>query len=273
LKASEDDSQTKAAQWAVINRLDLMNVRSQLVDAWRQVAVFANALLGTFNVGYHLDATTPMGRGLPFAFSGSRTRNQLVMNFEAPLVRIQERNAYRAALINFQRSRRTLMEAEDLVAFSVRGEIRQLRVLAEQYKIQQRQVELAYLTVESSLDTFQAPPSPVAIGDTATRAATLTNQLLNAQARLPTSQNQLLTAWINYLTLRLQLYRDLELMPLDFRGVWIDDIASCQCPASDNQQPAAERGVGGSEAGSGTERAPEPIPLPTPAPPPPEPKH
>src|SRR5262249_35974189 len=130
LKVSEDEAQTKGAQVAVVNRLDMMNVRSQLVDAWRQVAVFANALLGTFNVQYHLDSTTPMGRGLPFAFSGSRSRNQLIMNFEAPLVRMQERNAYRAALIAFQRSRRAVMAAQDLAAFPARGEIRQCRGLA-----------------------------------------------------------------------------------------------------------------------------------------------
>jgi hypothetical protein len=277
LKATEEEAMTKAAQTAVLNRLDLMNVRGQLVDAWRQLAVFANALLGTFNIQYHLDSTTPMGRGLPFAFSGSRTRNQLIMNFELPLVRMQERNNYRASLINFQRTRRALMEAEDLVAFSVRGEIRQLRVLAEQYKIQQRQVELAYLTVESSLDTFQAPPAPVPIGgvpiDTATRAATLTNQLLNAQRSLPVAQNLLLTVWINYLNTRLQLYRDLELMPLDYRGVWLDDIASCQCPVSDANQPTAERGLSGSEAAGSPERAPEPRPVPAPPPPAPEAKY
>src|SRR5207248_1054290 len=160
IKSDLDDAQGAVIQHALINRFDLMNVRAQLVDAWRQLAVFANALLGTFNVQYHLDSTTPAGRGLPFAFAGSRTTNQLIMNFELPLVRTTERNNYRASLIAFQRQRRALQEAEDLVVQGVRGEIRQLRVLAENYRIQQRQVELAYLTVESSLDTFQAPPAP-----------------------------------------------------------------------------------------------------------------
>ena len=39
----------------------------------------------------------------------------------------------------------------------------------------------------------------------------------------------MLTIWINYLDVRLQLYRDLELMPLDARGVWIDQIRECDC--------------------------------------------
>jgi hypothetical protein len=269
IKASLDDAEAKAAQVALINRLDLMNVRGQLVDAWRQLAVFANALLGTFNVQYHLDSSTPTGRGLPFAFSGSRTRHQLILNWDLPLVRTLERNNYRTSLIAYQRQRRALLEAEDLVVQAVRGEIRQLRVLAEQYKIQQRQVELAYLTVESSLDTFNAPPAPVPAGgggvDVSTRAATLTQQLLNAQTRLPLAQNQLLTVWINYVNTRFQLYRDLELMPLDQRGVWLDDIATCQCGDAGPQQPGTGDGAGQRPADADG-RSERPVEVPNPAP-------
>src|SRR5947209_14368300 len=122
-----------------------------------------------------------------------------------------ERNNYRASLIAFQRQRRATMEAEDLAILTVRGEVRQLRVLAENYRIQQRQVELAYLTVENSLDTLKAPPAAGgATQNTASAAAALTTQLLNAQSRVPTAQNSLLTVWISYLNTRLQLYRDLE---------------------------------------------------------------
>src|SRR5262249_38383257 len=39
-----DKALTIAAQTALANRLELMNVRAQLVDAWRQIAVKANAL-------------------------------------------------------------------------------------------------------------------------------------------------------------------------------------------------------------------------------------
>jgi hypothetical protein len=135
------------------------------------------------------------------------------------------------------------MEAEDLAVQAVRGEIRQLRVLAENYRIQQRQVELAYLTVENSLDTLKAPPAAGGAGQqsTAGTAAALTNQLLTAQNRVPTAQNALMTVWINYLNTRLQLYRDLELMPLDTRGVWTDDQSTRDCDdASQRPAPGAE---------------------------------
>ena len=274
LQVDLEEAEALAGRTALANRLDLMNVRGQLVDAWRQIAVFANALMGTFNVEYRLDSFTPLGTAKPLDFGGSRYRHQLFLNGQLPLVRVAERNNYRASLINYQRERRTLMEAEDLSVQVVRGEIRQLRVLAEQYKIQQRQVELAYRTVESSLDTFQAPPAaggPQAATNTAVSGAALTNQLLMAQRQLPLAQNSLLSVWVNYLNTRLQLYRDLELMPLDNRGVWIDEFTSGDC-GSDNSgrssDPACQPpGVRLGLPLGPVDELPEPIGPPLPVPP------
>jgi hypothetical protein len=50
------------------------------------------------------------------------------------------------------------MEAEDTILDNVRVEIRQLRQLAENYRIQQRAVELAYLQLENALEVFRSPP-------------------------------------------------------------------------------------------------------------------
>jgi hypothetical protein len=148
------------ARAALVNRFDLMNQHGLLVDAWRKIAVAANALLGVFNVRYHLDSFTPIDQAQPLNFGGSRNRHQLFLDGELPLVRLPERNVYRATLIAYQRQRRDLMAAEDRVAADVRSELRQLRVLAQNYKIQQRAVEVAYDQVESSLETFLAPPQP-----------------------------------------------------------------------------------------------------------------
>jgi outer membrane protein TolC len=273
LKANEDEAEDAVIQAALTNRLDLMNVRAQTVDAWRQVAVFANALLGTFNVEYQLNSFTPPGLAEPFAFAGSRTTHQLVLNGQLPIVRVGERNGYRAALINFQRSRRILQRAEDQVMFDTRGEIRSLRQQEELYRIQQEQVELAYKTVENSLDTFRAPPQVLPAGqagttDAATRAAALASQLITAQTALYTAQTNMTNIWITYLNTRLQLYRDMELMPLDFRGVWIDDVATCECPDGRDRNAGAGPGNGTGERGAPAdtpdarpERLPEPTPL------------
>ncbi len=209
-----------------------MNVRGQVVDSWRQLAIYANALLGTFTVQYQLNLNSPLNTAQPLNLGGSGNANQLILNTELPITRIQQRNNYRASLIAFQRQRRALQEAEDLTVQTVNGELYLLREYAEAYRLQQRQLELAYLTIDSSLESLQAPVAPTVAGQTRSTQdgpAALTSQLLAAQRSLPTAQNGLLTVWTNYLDQRLQLYRDLELMPLDARGVWIDQITDCDC--------------------------------------------
>jgi hypothetical protein len=232
----EDLARAQAAggQHALLNRLDLMNTRAQVVDAWRQLAVYANSLLGFFNVRYQLNASSPLLGAQPLNIGGSGNAHQLILDTTLPLTRIEERNNYRASLIAYQRQRRALQEAEDIAVQVVDNELFLLRQYADQYRIQQRQLELAYLTIDSSLESLEAPtPPPAPAGQTRSGGvdgpAALTQQLLSAQRSLPTAQNALLNLWIQYLNARLQLYRDLELMPLDARGVWIDEVRDCDC--------------------------------------------
>jgi hypothetical protein len=216
-----DAAYEMVTQVALENRLDLMNTRAQTVDAWRQLRVFANGLQGVFNLAYHMDSTTPPDGNSPLAFQSNRTRHQLVMNFELPIVRLTERNAYRASLIAYQRARRDLQQKEDTVVQQVRLDLRQLQVLRENLNIQQEALELAYRQLDSSYEIFKASQATDPGG-----AAALTNQLLQSYSRLPQAQQQLLKTWIDYQVARQQLYLDLELMPLDARGVWIDEFAN-----------------------------------------------
>ncbi len=266
MSADEETALAAAGRYALTNRFDLMNVRAQVVDSWRKIAVAANSLLGTFNVEYHLESSTPAGLARPFAFSGGRTRQQLVLNGELPLVRLLERNQYRATLIAYQRQRRALMAAEDDVLGQVRQEVRQLRALARNYndiqKGYRQSLDLAYFQVDLAGEFVNQPPSPtgpqLAVGTvgppTAGRGAggdpaALTQQFLGAIRSLLGAKNDLYNVWMSYLTNRLALYRDLELMPLDFRGVWIDDSANCACGT-----PSA------GTAGAGDQRLAEPKP-------------
>jgi hypothetical protein len=257
LASDLDRSFTVASQYALANRFELMNARGQLVDNWRKIAVNANALLGVVNVGYNLNAFSPPNINQPFAVGGAHSRHQLILTGELPLVRRAERNEYRVALIAYQRSRRNVQASEDFILNDVRVDLRQLRVLAENYRIQQRAVEVAYDQVENALDVLQAPPTPVGGAgqpggaaaqsqQSAANAAALTLQLLNAQTSLLQAQNSLYTVWVNYLIARMTFYRDLELLPLDSRGVWIDEqslptIPSIFNPLGSGEGPPAAR--------------------------------
>lgn len=264
LKEDLETAFAAASRHALANRLDLMNARAEVNDTWRQITIFANSLLGVLNVGYHMDSTTAPDPAKPLAFQASRTRHQLFLNAELPLVRLAERNNYRASLIAYQRARRLLQEAEDLVVAQVRADLRSLRFLAENFTIQQRAVEVAYTQLDSSLDTFRAPPQVGAGAQGAGSITALTQQLLNAQRNLPQVQNQLYATWVNYLVGRQQLFLDLEAMPLDFRGVWIDEYAD-RFPqlqtgdAADGSSPTGNQGAtfqGTSIPGTLPERSP-----------------
>ncbi|MCU0704487.1 MAG: TolC family protein [Fimbriiglobus sp.] len=278
LRAPLDVGLEKVAAVALNNRFDLMNARAQVVDAWRQVTVTANALQGVFDVEYELSTNSPPGTGQTFALGGSRTLNQVRLRLEPPFVRRLERNNYRAALVAYQRQRRNLMAFEDNIATDVRSELRQVRQLEQALIVQQRAVELAYQQVDNARGTLLAPPDPRV--DASAAAAAQTEQLLQVQAALVRAQNDLFTTWVRYLTARMNLYLDLELLTLDARGIWCDEPpASAPAPAptpvpvGDTGRPIGPRDGGPvprpalpaapapAAPGAGPERLPEPFPI------------
>jgi hypothetical protein len=237
LNSNIDLAQERAVEAALTNRWDLMNARAQVVDSWRQLAVTANALLGVLNVQYHLDSTTPPGGKSPLAFSSAATNQELIINAQLPLVRVAQRNAYRTAIINYERARRTLMGVEDTIAAQVRFDVRQLHLFADNYKIQKKLVESLYSQVENALEVIVAPVDPDQLKASGTagqaNAAALTNQYLTALGSLNNAQTRMYDIWLSYLATRMQLYEDLERLPLDLRGVWTDESTN---PA-DKQPP------------------------------------
>jgi hypothetical protein len=273
LTADVEQAQEVAVQVALRNRLDLMNAQAQVVDAWRQLAVTANALQGVLNLHYHLDSTTPPGGSHPLAFSAASTNQELMLQPQLPLVRLVERNDYRAALINYQVARRSLMSVEDNIANQVRFDVRQLQLFAANYKIQQEVVELLYSQMEDALEVLIAPPEPPAAGARAgaaaasttgaANAAALSNQYLQALGGVNANQTKMYDIWLSYLATRMQLYLDLEMLSLDSRGVWRDERATGSEPS-----PAPTPGQPSGQPTDGRPAPGEPLPPPRLLPPP-----
>ncbi|MGH2628267.1 MAG: hypothetical protein ACRDHY_16635, partial [Anaerolineales bacterium] len=59
--------------------------------------------------------------------------------------------------------------------------------------------------------------APQALGPTAAQ------NLLFALSDLRNTQNNLMSVWLNYLASRMRLYREMGIMRLDDRGLWIDE--------------------------------------------------
>src|SRR5205823_6981907 len=96
--------------YALTRRLDLMNETARVVDAWRQIAVTANALKSDLTLNTSAILATPPGSLNPVGFSPTANTYTFSVQFNAPLNRMAERNAYRLSLINYQRLRRNYID-------------------------------------------------------------------------------------------------------------------------------------------------------------------
>ena len=206
-----EDLLLTAERVALENRLDLMNARAQLYDTWRQIRVSANALKGVLTATVTNQILTPPTTNNPFGFVSQARDFSLVINAELPLVRVAERNNFRTQLINYQRQRRTLQNTEDFLKNQLRMEIRQMQVIYTQFKIAERNLVLSVRVKDQSFEQIIAPPQPNA----QSQGAVQTVNLINAQSSVINNENNLVTLWYQYQLFRLQVYRDLGILPFD----------------------------------------------------------
>ncbi|MGO9811399.1 MAG: hypothetical protein ACLP53_11575 [Isosphaeraceae bacterium] len=206
-----------AVRIALEYRLDLMNTRAQLYDAWRQIRVKANALKGVFNVALTNQVFTPPTTTNPFGFFSQAHQFSLVFNAELPLIRVAERNAFREAIIAYEQQRRALMSEEDFIKNQLRGDIRGMQVNYINYDITKRNLVLNIRLKDQAFEQIIAPPQ-TATGQglaQSANAATQTTNLINFQNTLFTSEVALITAYETYQLARLTVYRDIGILPYD----------------------------------------------------------
>lgn len=196
------------------HRLDLMNTRAALYDAWRQIRFSANALKGVLDVQITNQFVTPTTTTNPFGFVDQAKNFSLVLNAELPLIRVQQRNTFRQNLILYQRARRTLQNTEDSIKNLIRQDIRNVIIYYLQYEIAKRNFILFARLKDQAFEQIVAPAAAGAGGNVA-NAAVQTQNLTQSQGGLINQENNLITVWLNFQTARLSLYRDLGTLPYD----------------------------------------------------------
>jgi hypothetical protein len=198
-----------------------MNGRAALVDRWRAIQVAADALQSDLTITSSGDVRT--ARNNPVDFRAATSTLRLGIEFDAPLARLLERNGYRETLIEFQRSRRNLIQSEDSLQKGLRALLRTLRQRKLQLEIQRRAVTIALRRVDQTQLSLLTPPPQGQPGVRPQISPTTAINLLGAQSSLQTSQNSFLAAWLDYYAARLRLYRELGVMQLDPAGRWIEN--------------------------------------------------
>jgi hypothetical protein len=203
------------------NRLDWMNNRAALVDSWRLITFNANALQSNLDITFSGDLRT-VGDN-PVKFRAPNGDLQVGVQFDAPFTRLLERNDYRQVLISYQQDRRQLIGYQDGVYRSLRATLRNLDQLRTNLEIQRRAVIIAVRRVDQTREVLNEPPPPAQPGQAAQQLGpTAALDLLRALQDLRDTQDNFMSVWLNYYAARMTLVRDLGIMQLDQRGLWID---------------------------------------------------
>ena len=215
-----DLDEAAALSIARANRLDWMNARARLVDAWRKVGFSANPLMSGLDL--KIDGsmgTTGSKDNAPFRFDARNGLLSMGLAFDTPLNRLVKRNDYREALIDYQRARRDYMLFEDRINQSLRNTLRIVQLSQFNFELRRSAVQVAIAQVDLARLRLAEPPRP---GAQAQFGATTARDLVSALTDLLDSQNDFLSLQVGYDVLRLVLDFELGTMQLDRDGVWID---------------------------------------------------
>ena len=199
--------ETSLGDFALENRLDLMNLRDQEIDAERRTRVAADALRIGMDLQTSVNGTSQEGQ--PFSYKSSSLPWSFALGFDLPIDQLPERNAYRLSLLNRDRATRSLEQSRDNVLAGVYDNFRQTESTSKRYVIQLSAVELADKRVRSAVLKLEAGRSS-------------TRDVLEAQEDLLSAQNAATSALIDFALARLRLYRDLELLDVDASGILLD---------------------------------------------------
>ena len=205
----------EALEIARANRRDWLNARAALVNRWRVIEVVADDLESVLDVTFSGDVRNVSDN--PLALRSATGRLRMGLAWDAPITRLQERNRYRQALIEYQQAKRNYYQFEDGVWQGLRTTLRSIRQNQLSFELQRYAVRNAAQQVSINEDIRQ-------INETLSQASgpTAARDTVSALGDLLNSQNLLIGVWVNYEALRRNLDLDLETMQIDAEGLWID---------------------------------------------------
>lgn len=196
-------------------RRDWMNNRASLVNSWRAIELVADDLESFLDVVFSGDV---QNRGdNPLDLKSTTGRLRVGLQWDAPITRLQERNRYRQALIEYQQARRSYYQFEDSIWTLMRSILRTIRANQVNFELQRYAVRIAARQIVLNEDIRQINEAlSQASGPTAAR------DTVSALQDLLDAQNFFMGVWVNYEVLRRTLDQELGTMQLDSEGLWID---------------------------------------------------
>lgn len=210
----QEIDQYTAVSYAHVNRLDLMNDKARVMDAFRRVEVAADGLESDLSITGNAIVGSDAGRNNAFRFDSSANRYSVGVEFDGPLNRLVERNVYRDAQIAYQQTSREFMAQKDIVANDVRSVLRRLELARLNFQIARQQLVAA---------TRQVDQAQIDLRRSSEADSNLTLFLLEALEGVLDARNSLIGNWIEYRIQKMRLFTLLELLYLDENGKWINE--------------------------------------------------
>lgn len=202
-----------AITYAFQNRLDLKNSKATVVDAFRRVEVAADALESDLSLNGGIEIGSDPTNNSPYRFDSSSNRYTAGVQFDGPLNRRNERNAYRATQITYQRVSRDFMASKDQIANDVRSILRQLELSRLNFQIARQQVVAATRQVDEAQINLRS----------GAESESVTLFLLQALQGILDAKNNLIENWIAYRVQKMRLYAALEILYVDENGQWMNE--------------------------------------------------
>ncbi len=197
-------------------RLDLQTEYDQLADKSRAIENALNALLP--NVSLSLSTTLESDDDKPLSFNEKEFDYLAGLSVDIPIDQHEEEVAVRQAQITLLKAKRAFREARDNVVISVRSALRNIEVFQFSYDLQERNVGIAKL----GLDSINADPDRVSVLDQ-TRAI---QDLQSAQNARDSAKRDLELSIIDYLLqagqLRITSVGGLQL-PIDQNNLTVEE--------------------------------------------------
>lgn len=202
-----DFSIDESLHTALITRLDLYNDRNSVEDSERKIKIAAQDLLPQLDVSgrYQIDGD-PGSRKVNLNMDRRSFAGGLELDLR--LDKKADRNAYRSALIDQQRTARELDLAEENVRATLRTDWRDLDTARKQYEIASTGVALSLRRVEEEelLRTLGRGTA---------------RDLIDAQQDLIEAKDDLTSALIAHTLARLRLWKDMGVLYIKKDGTWI----------------------------------------------------
>lgn len=201
-------------------RRDWMNARAALVDQWRNIEFVADDLESQLDIVFEGEVGNVGDNPLKIRYENGSLG--VGLRWDAPITRVSERNQYRQALINYQRTRRLYYEFKDELKRNIRESIRSLELNQILFELDRRSVRNAVQEVELARFALEEPTEVQGAFDTGSLGQQTARNLTSALNGLQQTQNQLLSTWVNYEAQRRGLDFDLGTMQMSPGGYWID---------------------------------------------------